>query len=236
MTTWDNGGSRFPTALGNCCESHRGFGTKPLPHPRYPDSWGWRLWCSAPLSRDLYWYGISGLLARFFPLTRVLFAVDVIFLVRNKGRRAVILPSPARRAIHPAGQPLPHSAGHRRWQRDLFSWDNSLCFYGRMIRQGDAWCTLQARVPLGQPEPFFQVTRIFWFVFSNQSKDAEIVVRLTAGLLQLGSGFMWHISHCIHWGAARLLCQGSRPAWSRGAVMVLQLKLEPVSHAQPHGA
>lgn len=165
VTMWDNRDSFFPTPLGNCCESHRGIRTKPLLHPRHPKSWGWRLQCSAQLSQDLYLWGISGLLARFSPLKRVLFAADVISLVRNRGRRDVVLPSPARGAIHPVGQPLPHSAGHRRWQRDLFSWDNGLCFYGRVIKQGDTQYILQAHVPLGQPEPLFRWQGIFGLFF-----------------------------------------------------------------------
>lgn len=165
VTMWDNRDSFFPTPLGNCCESHRGIRTKPLLHPRHPKSWGWRLQCSAQLSQDLYLWGISGPLARFPPLKRVLFAADVISLVRNRGRRDVVLPSPARGAIHTVGQPLPHSAGHRRWQRDLFSWDNGLCFYGRVIKQGDTQYILQAHVPLGQPEPLFRWQGIFGLFF-----------------------------------------------------------------------
>lgn len=49
----------------------------------------------------------------------------------------------------------------------------------------------------GSARTLFQVTRNFWFVFLSQFEDANLVVQITAGILQPGSGFLWCISHCI---------------------------------------
>lgn len=75
----------------------------------------------------------------------------------------------------------------------------------------------------------------FLVCFLSQFEDANLVVQITAGILQPGSGFMCRISHCIRWGDASLLCWGFWPTWSLEATTVFQLKPELTSRAEPHG-
>lgn len=165
VTTWDNGDSFLSTALGNCCPMLKAIEESienlcHIPVTLIAEAGG----CGSQPHSHKTWCGISGLLARVSPLTRVLFAVGVISSLET-GRRDTVLPSCACGAVHPARQPLPHSAEDWKWQKDLSSWDSCLCFYRTVIRQGDARCMLQHCVPLGQPETFFQVARNFVLLF-----------------------------------------------------------------------
>ena len=232
VTMWDNGDSFFPAALGNCCVSHRGIGTKPPPHPCYPDSWGWRLRCLAPLPRDLWDFRVTG---KISPFDKGFICGGRDFPHQKQGREG-------------CGCPLACSRGHSSCQAatallcralEVAKGPLQLRQLPLLLWESDKaeGCLVYTASPcaFGWPEPFPQVRRNFWLVFPSLSEDAKLVVQLTAGILQPGSGFTWHISHCIHPGAASLLCQGFWPTWSHGTARVLQLKPKLASCAQPCG-